>query len=319
MNQLNMLKKMTDVVIDTGDIELIKKYCPQDATTNPSLILNSLNSPFYKRIINNAIKHVINKNMSYEDKIINASDKLIVNVGLEILKIIKGKVSTEIDARLSFNTDMSVKRARNIISLYEDSNISRSRVLIKLAATWEGIQAAKILREEKIKCNLTLLFSFAQAKACAQSKVFLISPFVGRVYDWYLYKKLIKKDISYSDPGVLFIKKIYNFYKKHNYKTIIMGASFRNVNQILSLAGCDKLTISPVLFEELKNKNFEVIKKLKNKYKNKNHKKPSFISESMFRYEHNEDAMAVEKLSEGIRQFSMDQIKLEKFLISNFN
>jgi transaldolase len=313
MNQLNELKKFTVVVADTGDIQSIRKYKPNDATTNPSLILQAATSSFNQHFLDQAAAYAKKKGGLYEDKIANASDKLLVDIGIEILKYIPGYISSEVDVRLSFSTEKSIIKAKKLINLYEEQGISRNKVLIKLAATWECIKAAEELKKENILCNLTLIFSFAQARACAESKVFLISPFVGRIYDWYVAKNLISKDFVGKDPGVISVCKIYDFFKKHNYKTIIMGASFRNVQQILYLSGCDRLTIAPVLLKELESNNTQKLKKqlsLPNVFLSP----PKTLSEEEFRWEHNQDIMAVEKLSEGIRNFGKDQICLEKIL-----
>jgi len=310
MNQLHLLKKMTTVVADTSDIESICRYKPEDATTNPSLILQAVNMNNNKKFINKALQYAIKKGGSYETKIVNASDKVLVDLGVEILKYIPGYISSEVDARLSFNKEKCILKAHKIIDMYEEQGISRDRVLIKLASTWECIKAAEELKKDNISCNLTLLFSFAQARACAESNVFLISPFVGRIYDWYVSQNLITEYSSEQDPGVLSVRKIYEFYKKHNYKTIIMGASFRNIEQVLSLSGCDRLTISPILLKELECSNTEINRKLipPTSYSNP----PLPLTEAEFRWEHNQDEMAVQKLSEGIRTFGKDQLRLEK-------
>ena len=316
MNQLIELEKFTTIVADSGDINEINLYQPKDATTNPSLIFKSIQIPEYQKLIDNAILYGKKKSFLRREQVIHASDKILINIGKKILKCIPGRVSSEIDVRLSFNTELCILKAKKIINMYENSGISRSRILIKLASTWECIQAARELEKEDIKCNLTLLFSFAQAQACAEANVFLISPFVGRIYDWYFEKKLIKKYDVTQDPGVLSVKKIYMYYKKYNYSTIIMGASFRNIKQILELSGCDYLTISPNLLKQLKNTTGPVIRKL---IPQKNFSVPlNHLSESEFRWEHNKDQMAVEKLSDGIRQFYYDQKQLEKFLYSLF-
>lgn len=312
MNQLQLLKKFSIIVADTSDIESICKYKPQDATTNPSLILQAVKSSKNQKFINQAIEYAKKKGGSYQDKIINASDKILVDLGIEILKYIPGYISSEVDARLSFNKEKCILKARKLIDLYEEQGISRTRVLIKLAATWECIKAAEELKKDNILCNLTLLFSFAQARACAESSVFLISPFVGRIYDWYISQQLLSKSSTGKDPGVLSVCKIYDYYKKYNYKTIIMGASFRNIQQILYLSGCDRLTISPVLLNELESNNniFERQLSLPNIFST-----PTVaLSEEEFRWEHNQDAMAVEKLAEGIRFFGRDQLSLEQVL-----
>lgn len=310
MNQLNALKKYTKIVADTSDIESISKYKPEDATTNPSLILKAVSSNMNEKFIDKAVRYAVKKGGSYSDKIVNASDKILVDLGVEILNYIPGYVSSEVDARLSFNKDKCILKAKKIISMYEEEGISRNRVLIKLAATWECIKAAEELKDSNISCNLTLLFSFAQARACAESNVFLISPFVGRIYDWHISQNLISKCSFNQDPGVLSVRKIYDFYKKYNYKTIIMGASFRNVKQILSLAGCDRLTIAPELLNKLESSNEKISRKLTPPVSCIN--PPAPLTEEEFRWEHNEDEMAVQKLSEGIRNFGKDQICLEK-------
>lgn len=318
MNQLERLKKYTTVVVDSGDIECIARYRPQDATTNPTLILKSVLSKKYDFIINEAIQYAKKMGGSQLNQLQNASDMVSVRFGKEILKYIPGYISTEIDARLSFNTDQCVQKAIKLINLYKEQGIDTSRVLIKLAATWECIKAAYKLKKLDILCNLTLLFSFAQARACADFDVFLISPFVGRIYDWYQKNNTGNSYCSASDPGVLAVKKIFFYYKKYMYKTIIMGASFRNVEQILELSGCDRITISPDLLKLLETKTCNFHKKLDVKKISTVSCKPVPISESEFRFLHNQDAMAVEKLSEGIRQFSRDQIELENFLLSVF-
>ncbi|WAI11860.1 MAG: transaldolase [Buchnera aphidicola (Macrosiphum albifrons)] len=310
MNQLTALKQFSTIVADTSDIESISKYKPEDATTNPSLILQAVSSSVNQSFVDQAIKYAKKKGGLYKDQIVNASDKILVDLGIEILKKIPGYVSSEVDARLSFSTEKCILKANKLINLYEEQGVSRSRVLIKLAATWECIKAAEELKKDNILCNLTLLFSFAQARACAESNVFLISPFVGRIYDWYISQNLLSKSFVGKDPGVTSVCKIYEYYKKHNYKTIIMGASFRNIQQILYLSGCDRLTISPILLKELESNTGKITRKLN---------PPNFISappialsEEEFRWEHNQDSMAVQKLSEGVRNFGKDQLHLEK-------
>ncbi|VFP81359.1 transaldolase [Buchnera aphidicola] len=316
MNQLDYLKKYSTIVVDSGDIECIKKYHPSDATTNPTLILKSVLSKKYEYIIDNSIKYAKSISSSIDDQVNYASDMVSVGFGVEILKNIPGYISTEIDARLSFNTEKCIQKSIQIIQLYKNYGIDVSRVLIKLAATWECIQAARELKKIGIKCNLTLLFSFAQARACAESGVFLVSPFVGRIYDWYQKSFINSEYCSELDPGVIALKKIFIYYKKYRYKTIIMGASFRRLEQILALSGCDRITISLDLLEQLKMKKDKFLKQLDVNKINTVLIKPSPLSESEFRFLHNQDAMAVEKLSEGIRQFSSDQIRLEKFLLN---
>jgi len=307
-SQLVQLKQFTKVVADTGDFSSMKEYAPQDATTNPSLILKAAGMPGYAHLLDKAIKDA--GTGASTEKII---DQILVLFGLEILKIVPGRVSTEVDARLSFDRDGSIAKAREIISFYEKAGISRERVLIKLASTWEGIKAAELLQKEKINCNLTLLFSFAQAVACAEAKVQLISPFVGRILDWY--KKSTGKDYAPTeDPGVVSVTQIYTYYKKFGYQTEVMGASFRNKGEITELAGCDLLTISPALLGELKASTDPLVRKLDPaKAAGADLKKVSF-DEKGFRFAFNEDAMATEKTSEGIRVFAADIVKLEQLI-----
>ncbi|KAJ3017514.1 sedoheptulose-7-phosphate:D-glyceraldehyde-3- phosphate transaldolase [Thoreauomyces humboldtii] len=303
---LDILKKYTTVVADTGDFESIAAYKPQDATTNPSLILAASQKTQYAHLIDDAIKYAKAKGGSDKEQLDLAFDKLLVNFGVEILKLVPGRVSTEVDAHLSFNKEATLAKAKHLIALYKEAGIDKSRVLIKIASTWEGIQAARELeRDHGIHCNLTLLFSFAQAVACAEAGVTLISPFVGRILDWY--KKSTGKDYKGAeDPGVVSVQQIYNYYKKYDYKTIVMGASFRNVSEIQELVGCDFLTISPALLKDLaaSTENWEA-KLEAPKAKNLDIKKVSY-DEKDFRWELNEDAMATEKLSEGIRKFAAD-------------
>lgn len=310
-NTLEQLKSFTTIVADTGDIEAIKRSQPEDATTNPSLILKAAQIPEYSDLIDNAIAWAKTQSDNLETQIEDAADKLAVNIGLEILKLVPGRISTEVDARLSFDKTASIAKAHKLIRLYQEAGIDKSRILIKLASTWEGICAAKELEAEGINCNLTLLFSFAQARACAEAGVFLISPFVGRILDWY--KKSTGKDYSASeDPGVVSVTDIYNYYKRHGYKTVVMGASFRNTGEIIELAGCDRLTIGPSLLEEMAASNTPVVRKLK---PTTDTVAPGpVMSEAEFRWEMNQDAMAVEKLAEGIRNFAIDQGKLEEML-----
>ncbi|WP_315708350.1 transaldolase [Brenneria uluponensis] len=312
MNQLEALKQLTVVVADSGDIESTRHYSPQDATTNPSLILKAASLPQYQPLFDDALVYARKQGGSRETQLINASDRLAVNIGAEVLKSIPGRISTEVDARLSFDRGMCVAKARKLIGMYEEKDIHRSRILIKLAATWEGIRAAEELEKEGINCNLTLLFSFAQARACAEAGVYLISPFVGRIYDWYQTRQPVAEYDAEQDPGVLSVRKIYTYYKQYRYPTIIMGASFRRIEQILALAGCDRLTISPALLEQLKNSDAPVERKLRPSTEGFHH--PLSLSEAEFRWEHNQDPMAVEKLSEGIRLFAADQQKLETLL-----
>lgn len=314
MNQLEGLKQFTTVVADSVDVESICHYMPQDATTNPSLILKAASLASYQPLLRNALAYARKQGGTQETQIINASDKVAINIGAEILKSVPGCISTEIDARLSFDCDMCVSKARKLVALYQEQNIDKSRILIKLASTWEGIKAAEELEKEGINCNLTLVFSFAQARACAEAGVYLISPFVGRIYDWYNQRQPLDPYMVDEDPGVKSVRKIYDYYKQHHYQTIIMGASFRKVEQILALAGCDRLTISSALLEELHNSNQSVERKLSPS--TESFHQPALLSEAEFRWEHNQDAMAVDKLADGIRQFAIDQQSLEDFLVS---
>lgn len=310
--QLDSLRKMTVVVADTGDIDAIKKYQPQDATTNPSLILSASALPQYAPLIDEAIAYAKAQSANKAQQLIDAEDKLAVNIGLEILKIVPGRISTEVDARLSYDTQATVEKARKLIALYNAAGISNDRILIKIASTWQGIRAAEILEKEGINCNLTLLFSEAQARACAEAGVYLISPFVGRILDWYKANTDKKEYAPAEDPGVISVTKIYNYYKKYGYKTVVMGASFRNVGEIIELAGCDRLTIAPALLKELQENTAPLVRKLE--YKGEVKAKPQPLTEAEFYWQHNSDAMAVEKLADGIRKFAVDQEKLEAML-----
>lgn len=310
--QLDSLRKMTVVVADTGDIDAIKKYQPQDATTNPSLILSASALPQYAPLIDEAIAYAKAQSADKAQQLIDAEDKLAVNIGLEILKIVPGRISTEVDARLSYDTQATVEKARKLIALYNAAGISNDRILIKIASTWQGIRAAEILEKEGINCNLTLLFSEAQARACAEAGVYLISPFVGRILDWYKANTDKKEYAPAEDPGVISVTKIYNYYKEYGYKTVVMGASFRNVGEIIELAGCDRLTIAPALLKELQENTTPLVRKLD--YKGEVKPKPQPLTEAEFYWQHNSDAMAVEKLAEGIRKFAVDQEKLEAML-----
>ncbi|XP_002123871.2 transaldolase [Ciona intestinalis] len=311
---LDALKKHTTVVADTGDIKAIAQYLPQDATTNPSLLLAAAKMPEYDSIINEAIQYGKSQASDVNAQVTAAMDKLFVSFGIEILKTVPGRVSTEVDARLSFDVEGSVAKGKKFISLYEAAGLSRDRVLIKLSSTWEGVLAAKQLEAEGIHCNMTLLFSFAQAVACAEAGVTLISPFVGRIYDWYV-KSTGQKDYALlEDPGVKSVTKIYNHYKRHGYNTVVMGASFRNTNQIKALCGCDLLTISPKLLEQLQSDDTDVPKQLSTENAALTNGPKLSLSEAEFRYQHNQDAMAVEKLAEGIRKFAEDAVKLENML-----
>jgi transaldolase len=313
MNLLESLKRFTTVVADTGDFEAIAEYQPQDATTNPSLLFQAAQKPAYEHLVDDALHFAIHCPGDRAARTEAFMDKLLVNFGTEILKIIPGRVSNEVDARLSFDTEASLAKARKLIAMYEKAGISRERILIKLASTWEGIRAAEELEREGIHCNLTLLFGFAQAVACAEAGVTLISPFVGRIYDWY--RKERGEDIpADEDPGVASVTRIYNYFKKFGYKTQIMGASFRKVDQIVRLAGCDLLTISPDLLKGMEHTEGEVTRRLSVQSAEKSDATKLHLDEKTFRWMHNEDAMAVEKLSEGIRKFHADTIKLEQYV-----
>ena len=313
-NQLASLRQMTVVVADTGDIDAIKKYQPQDATTNPSLILSASALPQYAPLIDEAVAYAKAQSNDKAQQLIDAEDKLAVNIGLEILKIVPGRISTEVDARLSYNTQATVEKARKLIALYNAAGISNDRILIKIASTWQGIRAAEILEKEGINCNLTLLFSEAQARACAEAGVYLISPFVGRILDWYKANSDKKEYAPAEDPGVISVTKIYNYYKEYGYNTVVMGASFRNVGEITELAGCDRLTIAPALLKELQENSTALVRKLE--YKGEVKAKPQPLTEAEFYWQHNSDAMAVEKLADGIRKFAVDQEKLETMLLA---
>ena len=308
---LEQLKSMTTIVADTGEVDAIKTLKPVDATTNPSLLLKASQLPQCESMIEEAIAYAKAQGGSTEEQVENAADKLAVAVGLEILNHIPGRISTEVDASLSFNIDKMVAKGKKLIKLYNDAGVSNDRVLIKLASTWEGIKAGEILEKEGINCNLTLLFSFAQARACAEAGVFLISPFVGRIMDWYK-AKTGQEYAPADDPGVQSVTRIYNWYKEHGFNTVVMGASFRNIGEITELAGCDRLTVAPALLTELENTEGTLDKKLVDN--GAKTEKPAKLSEEQFRFDHNEDAMATEKLAEGIRNFVIDQNKLEKAL-----
>lgn len=315
MNQLEQLKQHTIVVADTGDFEAMKAYKPQDATTNPSLILQASQKPEYKSLVDQAVAEHKNSPLSGAARVESIMDRILILFGVEILKIVPGRVSTEVDARLSFDTQGNVDKARHLIAAYEKEGIPRERVLIKIASTWEGIKAAEILQKESINCNLTLLFSLAQAVACAEGGIKLISPFVGRILDWY--KKSTGQDYAGAeDPGVQSVTQIYNYYKHFGHNTEVMGASFRNKGEITELCGCDLLTISPALLGELQSAEEPVTPKL-----NAGHAKSLQIErvpcdEKSFRWLLNEDAMATEKTAEGIRNFAKDIVKLEKLIES---
>ena len=312
-NQLQQLKSMTTVVADTGDIDAISQFTPVDATTNPSLLLKAASLPVYRPLLDLAKTWAHEQTQNEQEQLSLMTQKLSVLIGLEILKIIPGRISTEVDARLSFDTEATVEQAHQLIKLYNDAGISNDRILIKIASTWEGIQAARILEKEGINCNLTLLFSFAQAAACAAAGAYLISPFVGRILDWHKAKQPEQDYAGELDPGVISVSSIFNFYKANGYKTIVMGASFRNTTEIQCLSGCDRLTISPGLMLELENNYEPLIQKLSEDTATTDIEIPN-SDEMTFRWLMNEDAMATEKLAEGIRNFAADQIKLEKVL-----
>ncbi|MGL4959290.1 MAG: transaldolase [Plesiomonas sp.] len=311
-DKLSALRKLTTVVADTGDIEAIKRYQPEDATTNPSLILNAAQIPDYAPLIDDAIAYAKTQSSDHTQQIVDAADKLAVNIGLEILKTVPGRISTEVDARLSYDTEASLIKARKLMRLYNEAGISNDRILIKLASTWQGIKAAEVLEKEGINCNLTLLFSFAQARACAEAGAFLISPFVGRIMDWYKANTETKTFAPHDDPGVISVTNIYNYYKQHGYNTVVMGASFRNIGEITELAGCDRLTIGPNLLQELAEAEGELPCKLA--YQGEILPRPTAMTESEFYWQHNQDPMAVEKLADGIRKFAVDQGKLETMI-----
>ncbi|KAF7732285.1 Transaldolase [Apophysomyces ossiformis] len=316
MSVLDQIKQFTTIVADSGDFETIAQYKPQDATTNPSLILAAAQKPQYAHLIDDAVAYAKSKSSSAEEQLQLATDKLLVNFGKAILDIVPGRVSTEVDARLSFDKEGTIAKALSLIKLYEEAGVSKERILIKIASTWEGIQAAHVLEKEHgIHCNLTLLFGFPQAVACAEAGVTLISPFVGRILDWYKKSTGLTYEAE-NDPGVVSVSRIYNYYKQYDYNTIVMGASFRNTGEIEELAGCDYLTISPALLAELQKDTKTIERKLSvdSAYDVKMKKVSYFENEKAFRWDMNQDAMATEKLSEGIRNFAVDGVKLENLL-----
>lgn len=318
MNQLDQLKQHTKVVADTGDFEAMRAFTPLDATTNPSLILAASQKAEYRPLVDKALTEHKESPLTGAALVDSVTDAILVNFGVEILKIVPGRVSTEVDARLSFDRDATISKARHIIALYEQAGIPRERILIKIASTWEGIKAAEVLQKESINCNLTLLFSLAQAVACAEGGIKLISPFVGRILDWY--KKSTGKDYAPTeDPGVLSVTEIYNYYKHFGYATEVMGASFRNKGEITELCGCDLLTISPPLLGELAAANEPIEPKLNAKSANTLEIKRLHCDEKSFRWHFNEDAMAVDKTAEGIRKFAEDIVKLEKLIQAGLN
>jgi transaldolase len=316
MKLLESLKQYTTVVADTGDIEAIHRHRPQDATTNPSLLYHAAQMPAYRNLVEEAAEKASDLGGSHEQMAQEFIDQLFVLFGSEILKVVPGRVSTEVAASLSFDTQGTVAKARKLISLYQKKGVPRERILIKIASTWEGIQAAHELEQEGIHCNLTLLFSFAQAVACAEAGVTLISPFVGRIYDWYKKEGGGKEIPADQDPGVASVTRIYNYYKKYGYKTQVMGASFRNVSQIVRLAGSDLLTISPDLLDQLEQTERVMERKLDLAKAQASKDERLHLSEKAFRWMHNEDAMATEKLAEGIRKFNSDAGKLQEYALS---
>lgn len=307
--QLDQLRALSPVVADTGDVDAIARFKPMDATTNPSLLLKAASLPAYARFIDSA---VADASGTGEARLADACDRLAVAIGGEILRLIPGRVSTEVDARLSFDTDATIAKAKRLVELYDEAGSGRDRLLIKIASTWEGIRAAERLARDGIQCNLTLLFSFAQAVACAEAGVFLISPFVGRILDWHLANGADTPATPQDDPGVQSVARIWRYYKRHGYDTVVMGASFRNTGQVLALAGCDRLTISPDLLEALSQAQGEVPRMLVED--GNAEPAPARLEESAFRWQHNEDAMATDKLADGIRKFAADQRKLEALL-----
>ncbi|WP_321408045.1 transaldolase [Tolumonas auensis] len=308
---LEQLRAVTTVVADTGELPAIKAFKPEDATTNPSLILKAVTTPEYAALLDSIVTSARAFSADLAMQVEEAADRLIVAIGCEVLKHVPGRISTEVDARLSFNTAATIEKARKLIGLYEYQGIPRSRVLIKIASTWEGIRAAEQLEKEGINCNLTLLFSFAQARACAEAGAYLISPFVGRILDWYK-AKTGESYTAENDPGVKSVKAIYQYYKQHGYNTVVMGASFRSAEEVLALAGCDRLTISPNLLQDLEAQSGALVRQLADD--GLRLPRPTPLNEAEFRWQHNEDAMATEKLAEGIRNFAIDQVKLEQLL-----
>ncbi|MBI1422203.1 MAG: transaldolase [Gammaproteobacteria bacterium] len=314
MNELEQLKQFTTIVADTGDFDEIKSYTPTDATTNPSLLLKAAQQPEYRHLVESAIEYGKAKSNAAHEQTHLATNKLAVNFGVEILKIVPGRVSTEVDSRFSFNRQRTIAQARELISLYRDAGIDSRRVLIKVASTWEGIQAARELEREGIHCNLTLLFSLSQAIACADAGVTLISPFVGRILDWYKAHERVDAYPPQDDPGVKSVTRIYNYFKKFGYRTVVMGASFRNKEQIRELAGCDYLTISPELMQALQNDAGKLERKLSPETAKGSDIVRQEMDEDTFRWSLNEDAMATEKLAEGIRKFNQDAQKLAEYI-----
>jgi transaldolase len=315
MTNLESLKTYTVVVADTGDLEAIGKHKPQDATTNPSLLLKVAQQPQYKALVDDALAYARAQPGHDAERAAAFADKLAVNFGCEILKRIPGRVSTEVAARLSFDTERTLAKARALIALYKEAGVDQERVLIKVGTTWEGIRAAELLEKEGIHCNMTLLFSFAQAVACAAAKVTLVSPFVGRIYDYYLKERGVKDFPGDQDPGVASVGRIYNYYKKFDYKTQVMGASFRKADQVTLLAGCDLLTISPEILAELAGRTGELPRRLSPTIAKASGETKLELDQATYRFMHNEDAMAVDKLSDGIRRFHADGVKLETWAL----
>src|ERR1700733_2826590 len=313
MNLLESLKKYTTVVADTGDFEAIAEHKPQDATTNPSLIFQAAQKPHYQHLVDASLDFAIRSSSDSAVRSAAFIDKLFITFGCEILKIVPGRVSTEVDVGLSFDTEATLAKARKLIGMYQEAGVGRQRILIKIASTWEGIRAAELLEKEGIHCNLTLLFSFAQAVACAEAGVTLISPFVGRIYDWYRKERGVQDIPADADPGVTSVTRIYDYFKKFDYKTQVMGASFRKVDQIVRLAGCDLLTISPDLLAQMEKTEGAVSCRLSVDAAKASDAQRIHLDEKTFRWMHNEDAMATEKLAEGIRKFYADARKLEQF------
>jgi transaldolase len=312
---LEQLSSMTTIVADTGDIEAIRHHRPQEATTNPSLLLKASTRPEYIPLIADAVAWARSQSNDPVQQATDAMDKLAVNVGRDVLRYIPGRISTEVDARLSFDAEATARKARKLIGLYREAGVDSRRVLIKIASTWEGIRAAETLEREGIHCNLTLMFGLAQARACAEAGVTLVSPFVGRILDWHRANNGCDYPAE-QDPGVLSVRRIYAYYKAHGYKTIVMGASFRNIGEILALAGCDRLTIAPSLLIELAAAQGPLVRRLTDP--GATEPRPAPMTEAQYRWEMNEDAMATEKLAEGIRGFTADQVKLEKALAEKF-
>ena len=311
-NSLERLSQMSTVVADTGDIEAIKRFSPEDATTNPSLLYKAAQLAVYEPLLLKSLKWAQQQSDNSEVQVDMACDKLAVLIGKEISHVVPGRVSTEVDARLSFNTQASINKALSLIEMYEEIGVKRDRVLIKLAATWEGIKAAEVLEQQNIQCNLTLLFNFTQARACAEANVFLISPFVGRIYDWFKKDRNVEHIDIKEDPGVNSVIQIYNYYKSKNYPTVVMAASFRTFEQVLALSGCDRLTISPDILAQLESQQIEFPQVLN--FEGEAAPQEDKLNESQFRWALNQDAMATEKLAEGIRSFAADLKKLEYLL-----